>query len=85
MSVHSCTRCELLFATAAEASDHERHDHGVEHSTPIGEYRHREAPGIDPPNAALHCPECGLWFADGTQLVLHRSKEHPESGTRGRP
>ena len=77
MSVHSCTRCELRFSTATEASHHERESHGILHSTPIGEYRHREAPGIDAPAPLFHCEVCGLWFDGGTELALHRSSEHP--------
>ena len=76
MNVHSCTRCELRFSSAAETTQHLREAHGVDHSTALGEYRHHSEPGIEPPAPVYLCDACGLSFLDAFELTHHRSGDH---------
>ncbi|MDA8392322.1 MAG: hypothetical protein M0Z87_05875 [Actinomycetota bacterium] len=76
MTVHSCTRCELRFASAAETTQHLREAHGIDHATVVGEYRRRSNPGIDPPAPVYLCDSCGLAFPDAFDLSHHRNDDH---------
>lgn len=76
MTVHICTRCELRFPSAAETTQHLRDAHGVEHSTPLGEYRHRTEPGTESPAPVYICDDCGLAFLDAFELSHHRGGDH---------